>query len=751
MKKSRISINQSLILRLVLGGVFLALPLVLSAQTLWEGSAAVGSYGVLPVKGLYGASNSFSRNTVVEVENLENGKKTEIIIVDRLEKSGFLLLLSQEAGASLGVSSGNVVRIRATLGQEDKINSYALSDEQALHPDPDVNPAMSAEKTLGQQKSGALLSLSEYPTERGEEVSGEDSFSTPAGAVEQNVAQPVSNETVAEASPAPAAPVAPAQGAVQTPSTATVAEKRDVLTNPPVEDPDHPVVAPEPPLSVVGVSHPKEDPSLETPLESTAVSDAHPGVYRQVEEVTTEEPVVDEGVSSVVGGWQDAAGENPSLADPGDLPATPEFMPPRAETPEEYSVTVGPDRQMPYEDEMLSVTGDLALPVAPGEDVVEATPEAEPTLNAGREALIGPPSPDGTSGSANSVELPEYTVEQIEPSSLEEDLPRTAHPGPGEPSEGSGEAVDGIEPHSPAIEGDAELVLIPADPKPPVVTSKGIDNPEGEAEGEYSLAEPVSPIDGSAEGTVAEDDFLPTALPDVLQAPGDDQLPSGDVSTPELVLESPVLSEDEPDLPKVVEGVTSPGQTEGRIDVVAPEVNISSGETETAPETETVRPVSPGVVSVVEDNTPPVTAVEPAPVVPAPVKAEESPVAVVVEERPATVKLVEDSPRPAQAEPTRTEPAKELPAQAYRSAIPVVNRLQPGYHYIQVGVFGDQRGASAAIARLEPEYPVLVWSPQEGSRDLYKVMVGPLMPDESGTLLYLFKASGYADAFLRKK
>lgn len=86
----------------------------------------------------------------------------------------------------------------------------------------------------------------------------------------------------------------------------------------------------------------------------------------------------------------------------------------------------------------------------------------------------------------------------------------------------------------------------------------------------------------------------------------------------------------------------------------------------------------------------------------------------------------------------------------YRLEAPLVEQLEPGFHYIQLGVFGDERGASAAVSRLEPEYPVLVWFPEEDTRDLFKVMVGPLMPDESGTLLYLFKAGGYRDAFLRK-
>jgi len=94
-------------------------------------------------------------------------------------------------------------------------------------------------------------------------------------------------------------------------------------------------------------------------------------------------------------------------------------------------------------------------------------------------------------------------------------------------------------------------------------------------------------------------------------------------------------------------------------------------------------------------------------------------------------------------------PFEEVPANLYLIEAPVVEQLTPGYHYIQVGVYGDESGASAAVSRLEREYPVLVWYPEQ-TLDHFKVMIGPLLPDESGTLLYLFQNSGFGDAFIRK-
>ncbi|MBN2510548.1 MAG: hypothetical protein JXB03_09730 [Spirochaetales bacterium] len=112
----------------------------LFAQQTWEGNAAMSRYGEFPSTGLYGASDSFSRNTVVTVENLENNKKTTIIIVERLDDPGLFLLLSREAALELGISPDQFVRTRVTLA--DARSRLSVNDEdQAYHDDPDINPS----------------------------------------------------------------------------------------------------------------------------------------------------------------------------------------------------------------------------------------------------------------------------------------------------------------------------------------------------------------------------------------------------------------------------------------------------------------------------------------------------------------------------------------------------------------------------------------------------------------------------------
>jgi hypothetical protein len=78
----------------------------LPADSVWEGSAAVSRYNEFPDTGFYGASNSFPRNTTVNVENLENGRKVRLIITGRVSDPALFILVSKEAASALGIPSG---------------------------------------------------------------------------------------------------------------------------------------------------------------------------------------------------------------------------------------------------------------------------------------------------------------------------------------------------------------------------------------------------------------------------------------------------------------------------------------------------------------------------------------------------------------------------------------------------------------------------------------------------------------------
>ena len=124
---------------LLLLAVFAVMGL-LYAQSEWEGTTAMGRYGEFPNSGYYGASDSFPRNTLVKVENLETGTTVPVLIVDRLDDPGLFLLLSREAAEELGIRDDQVVRTKVSLadnrGRLDRVDG-----DRPFSPDPDVNPA----------------------------------------------------------------------------------------------------------------------------------------------------------------------------------------------------------------------------------------------------------------------------------------------------------------------------------------------------------------------------------------------------------------------------------------------------------------------------------------------------------------------------------------------------------------------------------------------------------------------------------
>jgi len=55
-------------------GLIITAVLALTGASVWEGSAAVVSPGDLPGGGYSAATNSFPRNSIIDITNLENSK-----------------------------------------------------------------------------------------------------------------------------------------------------------------------------------------------------------------------------------------------------------------------------------------------------------------------------------------------------------------------------------------------------------------------------------------------------------------------------------------------------------------------------------------------------------------------------------------------------------------------------------------------------------------------------------------------------
>jgi hypothetical protein len=91
---------------------------LLVSATVWEGVSAVVSKGDLP--GNYSvATNSFPKNTVVEITNLENGKMVRALVVSGLDASGFLATLSRKAADAIDLRRDYTCRIRMTRPSDE--------------------------------------------------------------------------------------------------------------------------------------------------------------------------------------------------------------------------------------------------------------------------------------------------------------------------------------------------------------------------------------------------------------------------------------------------------------------------------------------------------------------------------------------------------------------------------------------------------------------------------------------------------
>jgi hypothetical protein len=121
-----------------------AFGLSLSAQKVWEGTVIAGRYGDFPPTGYYGASNVFPRNSLVNVQNILNGKVVQIIISGGLEDPSLFLTVSRQAADALELQRNDSANVRVALavaGSDVIMPGYA---DLPYSTDPEINPAARA-------------------------------------------------------------------------------------------------------------------------------------------------------------------------------------------------------------------------------------------------------------------------------------------------------------------------------------------------------------------------------------------------------------------------------------------------------------------------------------------------------------------------------------------------------------------------------------------------------------------------------
>jgi cell division protein FtsN len=113
--------------------------LVLTNASVWEGAASIAPGGDLPDEGYYAATNSFPRNTVVDITNLETGKSIRVIVASGLDAPGLLAILSREAAGAIGLRPRIIGRIRMTQ-PSDPVAFSRFTEGLASSGDPDYDP-----------------------------------------------------------------------------------------------------------------------------------------------------------------------------------------------------------------------------------------------------------------------------------------------------------------------------------------------------------------------------------------------------------------------------------------------------------------------------------------------------------------------------------------------------------------------------------------------------------------------------------
>ena len=113
---------------------------VFTGATVWEGAAAVAVGGDLPDSGYYAATNSFPRNTVVDITNLENGKSIRVIVASGLETPGLLAIVSRNAADEIGLPGRSIGRIRISQ-PADPVAFSRFTEGLTSSGDPDYDPS----------------------------------------------------------------------------------------------------------------------------------------------------------------------------------------------------------------------------------------------------------------------------------------------------------------------------------------------------------------------------------------------------------------------------------------------------------------------------------------------------------------------------------------------------------------------------------------------------------------------------------
>ncbi|MDC7228203.1 MAG: SPOR domain-containing protein [Spirochaetales bacterium] len=722
----------------------------LPAESIWEGSAAMGRYGEFPFTGFYGASNSFQQNDYVEVENLENGKRTRLIVVDRLSDPGLLMLVSSEAAQELGIFQNDIARIKVRKISAGQTVETPVYDDLAYSPDPDLNPA-------------ASFGSSEEPAyqDRTVEVEPEPEPEPEAVVVIEPEPEPESFTAAEQAETETSVPTLLKDGLKD--AEVLITEEpvpADIAADSPEKPYDWPdtIEAEEPEAQPEPVYLTMDELDDGNPIEETVKA----GELAPAGETDVLWPEETAGAGAGEVAVEDGGPTDDGLA--GAVPLTDDPEPAGLEVPVSSLelLSAGLNETEPVyrdvEDFSISMLPEVIEKVSEedGEYLTEASDYYSPATQAAEVALTGLPTPEPDIPVevvavlvGDHINMADSFPEPIavDTNYLDSPKPITAEePGNYIMTENLDEAVP-LEVDDvvmkiaalPALPGgdEAELVEIAngyLSPDAADFTGSVSDypNPYPDAEDAAVLVDAgdgyVNPEAAGYEGEISD-------YPNVADASQPVDLPKTEdelvyTEAPEEVAKAELPGPTE--LPEVAESVDHDDGDEEDVDIAVPEYDENLEVTLVPAE---VRPPE-----LVEEELG-LTDGEPE------------------EEQPLESDIAEYEPELEEAEvveaetveaPAAPDGALEMLEFSMPEELVMATKLEQQKHYLQLGAYKEKNSAIKAAGSLVETYPVTIYADEASAGVSYKLLLGPLSADESGIMLYNFRAGGYSDAFIRR-
>ena len=396
------------------------------------------------------------------------------------------------------------------------------------------------------------------------------------------------------------------------------------------------------------------------------------------------------------------------------------------------------------------------LSESPQEEAYSADPDLNPPISIAEEHLpTGPETP---------------SEEQVQPEAPVE-VAQTTTPDQGEliDSEETAEAVGEQAAGPEAAEQPAEDEEVVAAAAPEEAVAEAPEEQEEEPPAS-DIEEVVVEAESQAEAPAAPKEIEKTPEEKRLEELAN-RVPQKQLYMPPRQQEIYALAPEPGEAEEVEEEIAAAEETPEELpaeeEEAAPEEEIAEVVVEEAAEEAVIEPEGPQVSLLVPTEAqedldvalPGPEAVEPDKPSPEgsrlPVPEEESPLTMKPEEPPfaaeeeAAVEEVAEVVEPLVEE----EPAAET-AMAESPPTPeeqmILSEILPSSSYfVQLGAYSTRSLAEKLAGDLTQTYSVTILPAGSGGRQFYKVLVGPLNVDESGTLLYQFRSRGFKDAFIQ--